>query len=83
MPTALGFATWSFAFSRASAGRAASLNYLTPIAAIILAWAYLGERPSEVAIGGGALCLTGGYLARRPTPARSGAVRRRAGKCRA
>ena len=34
MPTALGFATWSFALSRASAGRVASLNYLIPVVAI-------------------------------------------------
>lgn len=68
LPTALGFATWSFALSRASAGRVASLNYLIPVVAIILAWAYLGERPPAVAIGGGALCLMGVYLARRRTP---------------
>jgi drug/metabolite transporter (DMT)-like permease len=66
MPTALGFATWSFALSRASAGRVASLNYLIPVVAITLAWAYLGERPPALAIGGGALCLLGVYLARRP-----------------
>jgi drug/metabolite transporter (DMT)-like permease len=65
MPTALGFATWSFALSRASAGRVASLNYLIPIVAITLAWAYLGERPPALAIGGGVLCLSGVYLARR------------------
>ena len=70
MPTALGFATWSFALSRASAGRVASLNYLIPVVAIMLAWAYLGERPPALAIGGGVLCLAGVYLARRPGPGR-------------
>jgi drug/metabolite transporter (DMT)-like permease len=65
MPTALGFATWSFALRRASAGRVASLNYLIPIVAIVLAWGCLGERPPPLAIGGGALCLAGVYLARR------------------
>jgi drug/metabolite transporter (DMT)-like permease len=71
MPTALGFATWSFALARASAGRVASLNYLIPVVAIAIAWAYLGERPPTFAIGGGALCLIGVYLARRPGPERT------------
>jgi drug/metabolite transporter (DMT)-like permease len=66
MPTALGFATWSFALGRASAGRVASLNYLIPIVAVVLGWAYLGERPPLRALAGGALCLAGVYLARRP-----------------
>jgi drug/metabolite transporter (DMT)-like permease len=66
MPTALGFATWSFALSRASAGRVAALNYLIPVVAVGLGWAHLGERPSALAIGGGALCLLGVCLARRP-----------------
>src|SRR5262249_50658654 len=64
-PTALGFATWSFALSRASAGRVASLNYAIPVVAITLGWAYLGERPPALAVGGGALCLVGVYVARR------------------
>jgi drug/metabolite transporter (DMT)-like permease len=68
MPTALGFATWSFALRRANAGHVASLNYLIPIVAIALSWAYLGERPPLLAVGGGALCLSGVYLARRPRP---------------
>lgn len=65
MPTALGFATWSFALRRASAGRVASLNYLIPVVAVILGWICLGQRPSLPAVAGGGLCLTGVYLARR------------------
>jgi quercetin dioxygenase-like cupin family protein len=65
MPTALGFATWSFALARGRAGRAAALNYLIPVVAIGLGWAYLGERPPPLAVAGGALCVTGVYLARR------------------
>jgi len=66
MPTALGFATWSFALGRASAGRVAALNYLIPVVAIVLGWAYLGERPPWLAVGGGAFCVAGVYIARRP-----------------
>jgi drug/metabolite transporter (DMT)-like permease len=66
-PTALGFATWSFALRRAGAGRVAALNYLIPVVAIVLGWGGLGERPPLAALGGGALCLAGVYIARRPT----------------
>jgi drug/metabolite transporter (DMT)-like permease len=55
MPTALGFATWSYALRRASAGRVGSFHHLIPVAAIILGWACLGERPSMLAIARGGL----------------------------
>jgi drug/metabolite transporter (DMT)-like permease len=64
-PTALGFATWSFALRRGSAGRTGSLNYLIPVVAILLGWIVLGEAPPLLALGGGALCVVGVYLARR------------------
>ena len=64
-PTALGFATWSFALRRTSAGRTGSLNYLIPLVAIVLGWALLGETPPWLAAAGGAVCLAGVYLARR------------------
>jgi drug/metabolite transporter (DMT)-like permease len=65
-PTAIGFATWSFALRRTSAGRMASLTYLIPPVAVLLGWAVLGETPPWLAGVGGALCLGGVYLARRP-----------------
>jgi drug/metabolite transporter (DMT)-like permease len=65
MPTALGFATWSYALGRATAGRMASLNYLIPAVAIALGWVILSERPAWLALAGGALCLAGVSLARR------------------
>jgi drug/metabolite transporter (DMT)-like permease len=64
-PTALGFATWSYALRRTSAGRLGSLTYLIPVVAILLGWALLGETPPSLAVAGGALCLAGVYLARR------------------
>ena len=64
MPTALGFATWSYALRSATAGRAASLNYLIPVVAIVLGWAYLGERPAPLTLAGGAVCVCGVYVAR-------------------
>jgi drug/metabolite transporter (DMT)-like permease len=65
VPTALGFATWSFALRRTSAGRTGSLNYVIPVVAIVLGWAILGETPPRLAAAGGALCLAGVYVARR------------------
>jgi drug/metabolite transporter (DMT)-like permease len=65
MPTALGFATWTFALRRTSAGRMGSMTYLSPLVAILLGWALLGETPPGLAAAGGALCLAGVYLTRR------------------
>jgi drug/metabolite transporter (DMT)-like permease len=65
IPTALGFATWTFALRRTSAGRMGSLNFLIPVVAIVLGWGLLGERPPWPALAGGVLCLAGVYIARR------------------
>jgi drug/metabolite transporter (DMT)-like permease len=65
VPTALGFAMWTFALGRTSAGRMGSLTYLAPAVAIMLGWAVLGERPPLLAFAGGLLCLVGVSLARR------------------
>jgi len=65
VPTALGFATWSFALRRTSAGRTASLNYLIPVVAVALGWVILRETPPLLALAGGALCIAGVYIARR------------------
>jgi drug/metabolite transporter (DMT)-like permease len=64
-PTAVGFAAWTYALRRTSAGRLASLTYLIPVVAIVLGWALLGEAPPAVAAAGGALCLSGVAIARR------------------
>ena len=89
VPTALGFATWAIALRRTSAGRVASLTYLSPLVAIALGWAVLGETPPWLTVGGGVLCLAGVVLARRPSApapprghhhaglARAGVARRR------
>jgi drug/metabolite transporter (DMT)-like permease len=64
-PTALGFATWSYALRHTSAGRLGSLTYLIPVVATLLGWAILGETPPWLAAVGGALCLVGVAVARR------------------
>lgn len=65
VPTAIGFATWTFALRRTSAGRMGAMLYLIPPVAVLLGWAILGETPPWLALAGGALCLGGVYQARR------------------
>jgi drug/metabolite transporter (DMT)-like permease len=64
-PTAVAFTTWAYALSRTTAGRLAATMYLLPPLGIVEAWLLLGETPALPAFAGGALCLTGVYLARR------------------
>jgi drug/metabolite transporter (DMT)-like permease len=65
-PTAIGFTTWAYALARTSAGRLGATTYLVPAVAIVLAWALLGEVPPVLALAGGALCLVGVAISRRP-----------------
>lgn len=65
VPTAIGFATWTFALRRTSAGRMGAMLYLIPPITVLLSWAILGETPPWLAVAGGALSLGGVYLARR------------------
>lgn len=64
-PTAIGFAAWTFALRRTSAGRMGAMTYLIPLIAVFLGWAILGETTPWLAVAGGALCLVGVYLGRR------------------
>jgi drug/metabolite transporter (DMT)-like permease len=63
-PTAVGFALWSYALRRTSAGRMGAMTYLVAPIAVVLAWLLLGESPPGLAVAGGALCLGGVVLAR-------------------
>ncbi|WP_202865768.1 DMT family transporter [Kribbella turkmenica] len=65
-PTALGFTTWAFALRRTSAGRMGVTVYAVPVVAIILGWLFLSETPTLLALAGGALCLAGVAVSRRP-----------------
>jgi drug/metabolite transporter (DMT)-like permease len=72
-PTALGFITWGFALSRTTAGKLAATTYLVPPVSVLLGWLWLNETPASLAYVGGALCLAGVAISRKP----SGAGRRR------
>ena len=66
-PTALGFVLWTFALSRTSAGKLAATTYLVPPVSVLLGWLWLGESPEGLAYLGGALCLAGVAVSRRPS----------------
>ena len=71
VPLTVGFLTWGYALARTTAGRMGSTTYLVTPIAIVLGWLLLGEVPPALAIGGGAICLAGVYVARRGSNARS------------
>lgn len=69
-PAALAYLTWSYAISRVGAAACTNLMYLTPVLATLIAYLWLGERPHELALLGGAVALGGvvlvNTLGRRP-----------------
>jgi len=69
-PTSVAFTTWAYALARGTAGRMAALTYLVSTVTVLMSWLVLGEVPGLVAVLGGAVCLVGVYIARRP-PKRS------------
>jgi drug/metabolite transporter (DMT)-like permease len=70
-PTALSYAMWSIVVSRMNVSRAVSFLYLVPVFAVIIAWAWLGEIPTLLALGGGTMVIAGVVLvnASRAKPA--------------
>lgn len=58
-PAALAYITWTYLLSRLPAARAASLLYLVPPLAMLMAWILLREVPPALSLVGGAVALTG------------------------
>jgi drug/metabolite transporter (DMT)-like permease len=61
-PGAIGFLTWGYVLARTPASVASSYLYLIPAVTILIAWVWLGEIPSLIALIGGALVLCGVVL---------------------
>jgi drug/metabolite transporter (DMT)-like permease len=88
-PTILGYLCWNWALSRAPAATVTSFLYVQPLFAGIIAWLWLGQTLSALAIAGGLLAVGGVILTirgsqSRPLAQRSlprNAGRRRASPC--
>jgi drug/metabolite transporter (DMT)-like permease len=61
-PGALGYVCWAYALSRLPGATAASFLYIIPLIAIGIAWLWLGEEPSFLALWGGLFVLAGVVL---------------------
>lgn len=61
-PAALSFALWSYALARLPVAQVSSALYLVPVLTFPIAWIWLGEVPSALSFGGGALALAGVLL---------------------
>ncbi|MFB4310335.1 DMT family transporter [Actinomadura sp. GTD37] len=68
--TVLAYLAGVAGLQRLTAQVGAAICYTEAVAAALIAWAVLGERLTPVQMTGGAIVLTGAYIAQRATPAR-------------
>lgn len=65
-PTAIAFTTWAYALARTTAGRLGATTYVVPALVVGMSWIFLAEIPGWLTLAGGALCLVGVAVSRRP-----------------
>jgi drug/metabolite transporter (DMT)-like permease len=65
-PAALGYVAWAYTLARIPAARAASFLYLVPPVTLGIAWLWLAEWPSWLAIFGGAMAISGVVMVNLP-----------------
>lgn len=73
-PTFVGYIAWNAAIHRSSASKVSSFIYFSPPIAVLIGWAWLGERPGALTLVGGVVTVAGVVLAntgRRALPASS------------
>lgn len=61
-PTFLGYLTWNMALQRASVAKVSSFIYFSTPIALLIGWAWLGERPGWVTLVGGGIVVGGVVL---------------------
>jgi drug/metabolite transporter (DMT)-like permease len=71
VPTILGYLCWNWALSRAPASTVTSFLYMQPLLASVIAWFWLGQTLSGLAVAGGLLAVGGVVLTIRGSQARS------------
>lgn len=58
-PAALGYVSYAYALARIPATRASSFLYLVPAVTLGIAWFWLGESPTWLALIGGVIAISG------------------------
>ena len=64
-PGAIAYASWSYVLAHIPASRAGGYLTVIPVLAMAIAWAFLGEVPTLIAIMGGAVVLLGVVMINR------------------
>ena len=76
-PTFVGYLTWNVALQRASVSKVSSFIYSSTPIALLISWAWLGERPAGVTLIGAAIVVGGVVLTNTRGRARTSVAPRR------